>query len=79
MIGNEVVIFDSETQNEVTRFDPRDAKATMDAQMVIAHSYMLGWDEKAMGHFWSGFFYAHAMMPIGGRSVDLSGMVIPIG
>lgn len=59
-IGDEVILFHRHTEEEVVRFDPRDADAVAKAQATIYEDLRLKPEEKCFAHFWSGYFYAHA-------------------
>lgn len=59
-IGDQVILFDRNTEAEVVRFDPADANAAAQAQKVIYDSAALSDEEKTFASFWSGYFYAHA-------------------
>jgi hypothetical protein len=59
-IGAQVVLYHRYTEEEVVRFDPADADAAAKAQGVIADSPVLSAEQKAMAHFWSGYFYGCA-------------------
>lgn len=59
-IGDQVTLFDGETEEELVRFDPADADAAAKAQKVIYEAPRLNAEEKSFAHFWSGYFYAHA-------------------
>ena len=58
-IGGMVVLFQRHTEEEIVRFDPTDTVALMAAQEAIHTCDMLTGEQKAMAHFWSGYFYAH--------------------
>lgn len=64
-IGEQVILFHRHTEEEVVRFDPRDASDAAKAQMFIAASEALDAEQKSFGHFWSGYFYAHATGRVG--------------
>lgn len=59
-IGEQVILYHRHTEEEVVRFDARDGNAAARAQMHIAASPALDEEQKSFGHFWSGYFYAHA-------------------
>lgn len=61
-IGGEVILFHRFTEEEIVRFDPTDGDASAKAQGVIALDERLNPEQKSMAHFWSGYFYAHAMI-----------------
>lgn len=46
---------------EVVRFDPADQDAVARAQKNIHDAAGLSQDEKNRAHFWSGYFYGHAV------------------
>jgi len=60
-IGGDVVLFHRYTEEEIVRFDPADADAAAKAQQWIAIDAGLTAEQKSFAHFWSGYFYAHAM------------------
>jgi hypothetical protein len=59
-IGSEVILFHRHTEEEIVRFDPSDGDAAARAQLKISIDMGLTTEQKAMAHFWSGYFYAHA-------------------
>ncbi|HEY5787682.1 MAG TPA: hypothetical protein VIT65_23200 [Microlunatus sp.] len=61
-IGDQVVVFQRYTEEEVVRFPARDGRLAAMAQMVIYDSDRLTAEQKSMAHFWSGYFYAHATL-----------------
>jgi len=60
-IGGAVVLFEDGTERELIRFDPANADAAAKAQKDI-HDSELAAEDKAFAHFWSGYFYAHAVV-----------------
>ena len=60
-IDGMVILFHRFTEEEIVRFDPSDANASAVAQGVIANTDRLGAEAKSFAHFWSGYFYAHAV------------------
>ncbi len=60
-IGGQVILFERYTEEEIVRFDPADANAAAMAQKTIHDSDQLSDEEKCFAHFWSGYFYAHAV------------------
>lgn len=62
-IGNEVILYQQDTELEIVRFDPSDGDDAAKAQGVIFTCPLLNSEQKCFAHFWSGYFYAHA----GGR------------
>ena len=58
---NEVILFERYTERELLRFDPSDADAAARAQRTIYDLTGLTDEEKCFAHFWSGYFYAHAV------------------
>ena len=60
-IGGEVILFERYTERELLRFDPSDADAAARAQRTIYDLTGLTDEEKCFAHFWSGYFYAHAV------------------
>lgn len=61
-IGEEVILFRRDTEAEVVRFRPSDADAAAKAQQVISETHLLSAEERAFAHFWSGYFYANAVL-----------------
>jgi hypothetical protein len=59
-IGNEVILFHRDTEEEVVRFNPGDGDAVARAQHTIYLSNALSDEAKCFAHMWSGYFYAHA-------------------
>jgi hypothetical protein len=59
-IDGEVVLFHRYTEQELLRFDPRDANVCAQAQRAIFLLNELDDEQKCFAHFWSGYFYAHA-------------------
>lgn len=59
-IGEEVIVFHADTEEEVVRFDPRDGNASAQAQKTIYDSELLDPEDKCFAHFWSGYFYGYA-------------------
>lgn len=57
IIGNTVVLFDPESQEEFVKFDATDAKVVAIAQRKIHNLTNLNAEDQAMAHFWSGYFY----------------------
>jgi hypothetical protein len=60
-IGDIVILFHEHTEEEIVRFDPRNANAAAMAQKTIYDSDKLTDEEKCFAHFWSGYFYAYAV------------------
>jgi len=60
-IGGQVILFRDHTEEEIVRFDPTNANAAAQAQKVIYDDQRLSPEEKSFAHFWSGYFYAHAV------------------
>jgi hypothetical protein len=61
-IGDDkVILFHEGTEEEVVRFDPRDANAVAQAQKVIFGYHRMTDEDKAFAHFWCGYFYALAV------------------
>jgi len=60
-IDGMVIVFRRHTEEEIVRFDPGDANASAQAQAVIDASDRLTDEQKTFAHFWSGYFYAHAV------------------
>jgi hypothetical protein len=59
-IGEQVILFHRETEEEIIRFDAADGNAAALAQKVIYDSPLLNDEQKCFAYFWSGYFYAHA-------------------
>jgi hypothetical protein len=59
-VESEVVLFAEHTEEEIVRFDPKNAEAVARAQRLIGESTVLDEEDRAMAHFWSGYFWAHA-------------------
>ena len=59
-IGDEVILFERGTEDEVVRFVAKDADHVSRAQGAIHYNERLTDEEKSFAHFWSGYFYAHA-------------------
>ena len=60
-IGGQVILFERNTEEEIVRFDPADSNEAARAQKTIYDSDRLSDEEKCFAHFWSGYFYAHAV------------------
>lgn len=60
-IGGDVILFSEGDEVEVVRFDPNDGNAAARSQKTIHDSTLLTDEEKCFAHFWSGYFYAHAV------------------
>lgn len=60
-IGDEVILFDRDTEIEIAKFNPANADATAKAQKTIHDSDELDEQDRCFAHFWSGYFHAHAM------------------
>ena len=58
-IGDEVILYHRDTEQEIVRFDPSDANAAAQAQKTIFDSDLSD-EDKCFAHFWSGYFYAHS-------------------
>lgn len=59
-IEKEVILFETNTEREIVRFDPLDAPGRVNAQHAIDRSELSDLD-KSWAHFWSGYFYAQAL------------------
>jgi isopentenyldiphosphate isomerase len=59
-IGNDVVLYEEHTENEVVRYPVNDADATAKAQQRIAIDAGLSAEDKCFAHFWCGYFYANS-------------------
>ena len=64
-IDGNVILLHRDTEEEIVRFPADDANLAAMAQKVIHDSDRLDAEQKAMAHFWSGYFYAHAMRGAG--------------
>lgn len=61
-IGDDkVILFHRHTEEEIVRFDPRDANAIALAQKAIYDSKLLDDEDKCYAHMWSGYFYGLAV------------------
>jgi hypothetical protein len=67
-IGDDVIVFQRYTEEEIARFPAVDANASAIAQGVIYADPRLNPEQKAFAHFWCGYFYAHATLAAGGHS-----------
>lgn len=56
-----VVVFNQFSQEEIIRFDPRDANATAIAQGTIHQNALLTDEQKCFAHFWCGYFHGLAL------------------
>lgn len=56
-IGDTVILFQRHTDEELARWDVRDADATAKAQQVIHDLPELSDEAKCFAHFWSGYFH----------------------
>jgi hypothetical protein len=61
-IGESVVLFNAETEEEVVRFDPGLDNEVAQAQKTIFGYHRMSDEDKAFAHFWCGYFYAHASL-----------------
>jgi len=59
-IGDDVIVFERYTEDEVVRFTAGDADAAAKAQHVIHLDPRLSDEAKCFAHFWCGYFYAHS-------------------
>ena len=59
-IGDEVILFEEGTEEEIGRFNPSSPNESAKFQKIIYDSDKLTDEEKAFAHFWSGYFYAFA-------------------
>jgi hypothetical protein len=60
-IGENVVLFDRNTEEEVVRFVATDANEAAQAQKVIFGYHRMSDEDKAFAHFWCGYFYGLAV------------------
>jgi len=60
-IGGDVIVFQRHTEIEIVRFPAGDADAAAKAQKTIWDDRRLSDEAKCFAHFWSGYFYAHAV------------------
>lgn len=58
-IGDDVVLFEDGTEEEIVRYQFDSRNATIQAQKVI-HDSKLSDEDKCFAHFWSGYFWAHS-------------------
>lgn len=58
--GGIVTVFSEGDEREIVSFNPSDASAAARAQKTIYDSD-LSPEDKCFAHFWSGYFYAHAV------------------
>lgn len=56
-IGNEVILFQEHTEEEIVRYPFDDANEIARAQKIIHSSEKLTDEQKCFAHFWSGYFY----------------------
>lgn len=61
-IGDEVILFHRESEEELLRFDPSDGAAAARAQGTINQLDILTDEQKSFAHFWSGYFYAYGTL-----------------
>lgn len=59
LIGDDVIIFDRNTEFEYHRFNASDGNTTAIAQGEIWHDTRLSEEQRCYAIFWSGYFYAH--------------------
>lgn len=59
-IGDEVILFQRYTEEELVRYDVNDANATAQAQKTIHNLPQLDAEQKSFASFWSGYFYGCA-------------------
>lgn len=59
-IGDQVVLYNRWTEQEIVKYDSHDGDATAKAQKSIYDSGLLDPEDKCFAHFWCGYFYAHA-------------------
>lgn len=62
-IGDNVILYQEGSEEEIVRFDPSNANAAAQAQKVIYDSDRLSDEDKTFAHFWSGYFYAYSTTP----------------
>lgn len=55
-----VYLFEEHTEVVLVHFDPKDTSALSIAQKEIEEAEELSIEDKALAHFWCGYFYAHA-------------------
>lgn len=58
----QVVVFHRWTEEEIVRFNPSDIGDTSMALAVIFDSEKLTGEQKSFASFWSGYFYANAVL-----------------
>jgi len=61
-IGGQVILFNRYTEAEIVRFDPHDVNAAAQAQADIHMVPELNDEQRCFAHFWSGYFYALAIL-----------------
>lgn len=59
-IGDDVVIFQRGSEDEIARWPVGDADAIAKAQLVIHETPLLTDEAKCFAHFWAGYFYGCA-------------------
>jgi len=60
LIGDEVIVFQRYTEEEIIRFNVHDANSAAIAQGTIHVSGRLTDEQKCFAHFWAGYFYGCA-------------------
>lgn len=58
-IGDEIVLHEDGTEEELVRWHVGDQRATTMSQQAISASERLSPEDKAWAHFWSGYFFGH--------------------
>lgn len=61
MVGNDVVVFNAFSEEELVRFNASDENAVAQAQKAIHDHPDLDDESKCFAHFWSGYLYAHGV------------------
>lgn len=59
-IGDDVILFQTGSEDEIVRYPVGNPDLTAKAQKVIHDSDRLTDEGKSMAHFWSGYFYGCA-------------------
>lgn len=59
-IGEQVILFQRNTELEIARWDVNSADSTMRAQKTVHLSDLLTAEQKCFAHFWAGYFWAHS-------------------
>jgi hypothetical protein len=60
-VGDTVILFHAETEEEVVRFVAADVNEVSRAQHAIFGYHRMSDEDKAFAHFWCGYFYGLAV------------------